>query len=259
MKMEDVLDDLVGRFLLQLKYSDRRTTERVIFHIEEAHWFYEDYYRKKFKLPYINLRDFTVQIVQHAKLASSTEEVDQEFRKFIKYKKTVPVFGGLIFNSFLDKILLVRGYGGKNSFTFPRGKINKSETPVECAVREVVEEVGYNIQHKMLKSVCVDMSTKAKESKLYVVLNVPERTQFLTQTRNEIKEIKWVSLASICRGKEEALSYVRIYYKDIKKALDAVSALKVPLDRGRIMEAMEASTPKGPSKPQSNPMRRVSC
>ncbi|OAG29439.1 mRNA-decapping enzyme subunit 2 [Nematocida displodere] len=237
MKIHEVMDDLSGRFLMHLPRSELHNTERLFFQVEEAHWFYEDYYRKKYNLPYTNLRDFTLRLIMHSSFAQNVREIDEEFKKFLKYKKTVPVYGALVFNTAMDKILLVKGYGPKSSFTFPRGKVGKSESGRQCAIREVFEEVGYCIENKMIQHIALDMSTKAKESKLFVVMNVTERTKFATQTRNEIREIRWVDISAIERGSNEALSYVRSFITGIKKVVQKIEDKKVCLNRKEINRA----------------------
>ena len=42
-------------------------------------------------------------------------------------------------------MLLVQGFWSKNSWGFPKGKVNEGEDPARCAVREVLEETGYDI------------------------------------------------------------------------------------------------------------------
>lgn len=37
----------------------------------------------------------------------------------------------------MDKVLLVKGWSNKSGWTFPKGKINKDEPEIECAIREV--------------------------------------------------------------------------------------------------------------------------
>lgn len=215
MKLETALDDLCMRFILNLPDQERDSLERLFFQIEEAHWFYEDYYRKKHSLPYFSLRNFTFKIIMHCNLAHDARVIDEEFRRFLKYKKSVPVFGALVFNRDLKKILLVKGFGTRQAYTFPKGKRCKGEGEIDCAIREVYEEVGYDISSKLLANTFLDMSTPSRESRLFVVLNVPEGTRFATKTRNEIKEIRWVSLKAIEACKDGSLTYVRSYLKDI--------------------------------------------
>lgn len=81
----------------------------------------------------------------------------------MQYKVRVPVCGAIILNKACDKALLVRGYKSSASWSFPRylpsvcsprtlfattyyrGKINKDEALSDCAVRECLEEIGFDI------------------------------------------------------------------------------------------------------------------
>jgi mRNA-decapping enzyme subunit 2 len=42
--------------------------------------------------------------------------------------------------------LLVQGYLAKSGWCFPKGKVNEDEAPHDCAVREVMEETGFEIK-----------------------------------------------------------------------------------------------------------------
>lgn len=45
--------------------------------------------------------------------------------------------GAIMLNHTMDKVLLVKGWGKSGRWMFPRGKINKDEEQLDCAVREV--------------------------------------------------------------------------------------------------------------------------
>jgi len=237
MRMNEVMDDLSARFLINLPKEEENRKERLFFQIEEAHWFYEDYYRKKFKLPKLNLRVFAFKIAMHSGIFLRPEEIEDEFKSFLKYKKTVPVFGALIFNGTMDKILLVKGFGPHMPYTFPRGKVCRSETDVECAIREVFEEVGYDARSKIVKNICLDMGLSLRESKLFVVINVPETTKFVTHTRNEIQDIRWVEIEEIRKGNAPLLSYVKTHIGKIKEIARKIQEQKESLDRKKIKKA----------------------
>ncbi|KAI5188623.1 mRNA-decapping enzyme subunit 2 [Nematocida sp. AWRm77] len=237
MNIHDTLNDLSGRFLLNLLPMEMNNPERLMFHVEEAHWFYEDYYKRKHNLPSMTLKTFSVYILKHIGYPAGNLKLQEDYKRFIKYKKSVPVFGGVIFNSRMTKILMVQGYGKYQTYTFPRGKISRGENELECALREVNEEIGYSAEKKMLKSVCIDLSTNSKESKLFAVLNVPEHTKFETQTRGEIKSISWVSLSSIEREDSPILAHVKTYIKEIKTLVRKINQTKVPLNKESLKKA----------------------
>ena len=46
---------------------------------------------------------------------------------------------------FLVQVLLCRGYQAKSGWGFPKGKINEAEHDYDCAIREVIEETGFDI------------------------------------------------------------------------------------------------------------------
>ena len=48
---KDVLDDLCSRFLVNVPASERDDNVRLCFQIEQAHWFYMDYYVADHTLP----------------------------------------------------------------------------------------------------------------------------------------------------------------------------------------------------------------
>lgn len=72
------------------------------------------------------------------------KNADYAYEVFSKYKTDVPVCGGVILDPTLENVLLVRGWNAK-SWSFPRGKINKDESALSCSIREVQEEVGFDI------------------------------------------------------------------------------------------------------------------
>ncbi len=79
---------------------------------------------------------------------------------------------------------------------FPRGKINKDEDDIDCAIREVYEETGYDLRAAGLveKNAPVhplEVTMHDQQVRLYVFRGIPENTVFETRTRKEIGDIKW--------------------------------------------------------------------
>ncbi len=93
---------------------------------------------------------------------------------------------------------MIRSWEGE-TWSFPRGKINKDETDVDCATREVLEEVGFDIRSQITNQTpSLTHTSKRKKIKLYVLTNISEETsKFETRTRKEISEIKWWSVKSL--------------------------------------------------------------
>ncbi|KAI1426040.1 hypothetical protein F5Y12DRAFT_318340 [Xylaria sp. FL1777] len=205
MSLEDWLDDLCVRFIINLPREDLSSVARICFQIEEAQWFYEDFIRPLDPaLPSMSLRTFSLKMFQHCPLlASFSADIHlKAFDEFMQYKTRVPVRGAVMLNDTMDAAVLVRGYKKGASWSFPRGKINKDEDDIDCAIREVYEETGYDLRAAGLveKNAPVhplEVTMHDQQVRLYVFRGIPENTIFETRTRKEIGDIKWYKLSDL--------------------------------------------------------------
>ncbi|KAI8957112.1 hypothetical protein F5Y11DRAFT_340764 [Daldinia sp. FL1419] len=205
MTLEDWLDDLCVRFIINLPREDLSSVARICFQIEEAQWFYEDFIRPLDPaLPSMSLRSFSLKMFQHCPLLASfsAESHIKAFEEFMQYKTRVPVRGAVMLNDDMDAAVLVRGYKKGASWSFPRGKINKDEDDLDCAIREVYEETGYDLREAGLvdKNEPVhplEVTMHDQQVRLYVFRGVPEDTVFETRTRKEIGAIKWYKVEEL--------------------------------------------------------------
>lgn len=205
MQLEDWLDDLCVRFVVNIPSEELSSVERICFQVEEAQWFYEDFIRPLDPtLPSLTLKPFFHQITQRCPLFRewSSDETNAAFEQFLKYKNRVPVRGAILLNEAMDEVLLVRGFKKGGTWSFPRGKINKDEDDLDCAVREAWEETGFDLKAAGLlkdpkKIRSIEMTMRNQNMKLYVFRGVPMHTQFIPQTRKEIGKIAWYKLADL--------------------------------------------------------------
>lgn len=91
----------------------------------------------------------------------------------------------------MEEVVLVKGWKKGANWSFPRGKINKDEDDLDCAIREVYEETGFNLgaaglAHDRLKQKYIDVTMREQHMKLFVFRGVPKETMFLPRTRKEI-------------------------------------------------------------------------
>lgn len=161
--------------------------ERICFQVELAHWFYEDFHRAKDStLPKMSMEEFTqvsilpacafllfqfaFRLIFFDSLLCATllsavfehcpvlmpyrHEVDDILTRWKSYKTQVPVYGAIMLNPALDKCILVKGWTSKSSWGFPKGKINKDEPEMDCAIREVFEETGFDLEGKLRDEDC---------------------------------------------------------------------------------------------------------
>lgn len=105
----------------------------------------------------------------------------------------------VLLDSTLNYVLLVQGYfASKNSWGFPKGKVNEDEIPIQCAIREVYEETGFDATEKIvsnqrpLQSFLNDTLIR-----LYIATDVPMDYPFEPHLRKEIRYFKVNGLFSI--------------------------------------------------------------
>ncbi|KAH7342711.1 hypothetical protein BKA65DRAFT_457848 [Rhexocercosporidium sp. MPI-PUGE-AT-0058] len=211
MQQGDWLDDLCARFILNLPLADLGSIERICFQVEEAQWFYEDFIRPLDPtLPSMNLRVFSQEIFKHCPILSDFSEGKHmaAFEQFMMYKKRVPVRGAIMLNEAMDATLLVKGWKKGAAWSFPRGKINKDEDDLDCAIREVYEETGYHLGDAGLvphdRNVTkLEVNMRDQQVHLFVFKNVPMDTPFAPRTRKEISKIDWWLLSDLPAYKKQ--------------------------------------------------------
>ena len=105
-------------------------------------------------------------------------------------------------NDAMDQVVLVKGWKKGAYWSFPRGKINKDEKDLDCAVREVYEETGFDILGAGLvgkeeEMKFIEVTMREQHMRLYVFRGVPMDTHFEPRTRKEISKIQWYKLSDL--------------------------------------------------------------
>ena len=196
--LQSVMQDLESRFLLNLPDSELTSFDRLYFHLQQAHWFYLDHIRpnsaNKSQLPAYKLQPFCQLFFTFSPLLHTySTRFQQTFESFQSYLQSVPVCGAIVINEQRTSVVMVQHYKG-TSWGFPKGKIDENENDVDCAIREVKEEIGYDISDSIDPNLYIERTNGGKTIKLFLIFNVPENTHFETQTMNEIKKIGWVDI-----------------------------------------------------------------
>ncbi|OMJ09700.1 mRNA decapping complex subunit 2 [Smittium culicis] len=201
--LSDALDDLSIRFIINVPKEEQGSVERIFFQIEEAHWFYEDFIvENNPHLPSMNLKNFASCMLQHCPLLSQWSMNPSEvYQSFLSYKFKVPVCGAIILSQDMKKVLLVKGWSSSSSWSFPQGKINIKEAEFDCAKREVMEEIGFDISPFSNENLWIERNLMEHRVRLYYAIGIPESTEFKTKTRKEISEIKWHYIADLVKSK----------------------------------------------------------
>jgi len=215
--LSDIFDDLSTRFVLNIPSEELESFERLLFQIEMAYWFYDDFYREDHPtLPKYSLSEFTKVFFNNCPLLKPhRNNVEEILKKFSEYKTRVPVFGAIILNQDLDKALFVKGFGSSNSWGFPKGKVNKDEADGDCAVREVLEETGFDSTPYLNENHYIESFIKEQKIKLYIIAGVPEETYFYPRTRKEISKIEWIAIDDLPTINKKTNFKERNFYRAI--------------------------------------------
>ncbi|KAL7376057.1 hypothetical protein ABVT39_000249 [Epinephelus coioides] len=194
-----VLDDLCSRFILHIPSEERDNAIRVCFQIELAHWFYLDFCMQNTPgAPHCGIRDFAKAVFHHCPfLLPHGEDVQKVLEQWKEYKMGVPTYGAIILDEALENALLVQGYLAKSGWGFPKGKVNEDEAPHDCAVREVLEETGFDIKNRICKDMYIEQKITDQLVRLYIIPGVSKDTKFNPKTRKEIRNIEWFPIEKL--------------------------------------------------------------
>lgn len=199
--LSDVLVLLEARFLLPMPLSELSSPERLFFQLEQAMWFYNDFYSDNYShLPSLSLEAFAKKMFeQSAVLKPLAAQGKALVDSFSAYKGQIPVFGCILLDPTLTHMVLVCSYYGK-SWSFPRGKVNEGESAVQCALRETREESGFDattlFEQQGGTVEPITLYDGGKLMQFFVVSGVPLDTIFVTQTRKEIRDIRFFPIES---------------------------------------------------------------
>ncbi|KCZ76841.1 hypothetical protein H311_02152 [Anncaliia algerae PRA109] len=228
MKLEEMLDEISVRFILNLHEIEKKYIERLYFILEEAYWFYLDFFVKRYKTIYFKFKEFCKTVL----LYNNIEFGENDYLYFKTYKKSIPVYGAIILSKDLQKILLVKGHKSQ-TFFFPKGKKSKDESGIECAEREVKEEVGLDLNNKLSS-----LSINTSRGIFYFCFGIDCDQKTKTETRNEIDQIHWVNLSDISFDKDE-FKVVYLYLTEIKDKIQFYNEIRFKFNLEKIKKKMD--------------------
>ncbi|XP_067935280.1 m7GpppN-mRNA hydrolase-like isoform X2 [Watersipora subatra] len=207
-----LLDDLCSRFILNVPDSIRTDTIRLFFQIEQAHWFYIDFFvPEDSSLKTVGIKEFANQVFDHCPfLLAATHDVEAMHRDWKKYKLAVPTCGVILLDCSRELVLLVQGFS--KNWGFPKGKVNEDETNVKAAIRELREETGHDVSDVIREDDYVEHTIGDQKCTLFIVPGVSTDTPFLPETRNEIKKLQWFAIDSLPSHKKDVKSAELLEY-----------------------------------------------
>ncbi|KAF3327271.1 mRNA-decapping enzyme subunit 2 [Carex littledalei] len=205
---QELLDDLCSRFLLNVPKEDLESFERILFLMEQAHWFYEDNsVEQNPSLRSLSFKEFTVLMFNNcAQLRPYIRYLDDIHREFTDYKFSIPVSGAIILDDTNERCLLVKGWKAGSCWSFPRGKRGKDEEDDHVAIREVEEETGFDLRGLLKVGDHLETHLGTQRLRLFIIPSVRANTAFAPQTKKEISEIAWHRLDELVPACDEMIT-----------------------------------------------------
>ena len=186
--------DLLVRFILHLPHCELQCSNRVMYHLQLAYWFYLDFYLCIDGDQFLPFKVFCLIVGTYC--GWDRKLVLCNYHSYISYQKSTLRCGVVLFSTDCRNVVLVRSYLGK--WSFPKGKINQNESYATCAAREVFEEINYNVKVFDLAGVCYYKVIDCGYCCMFFpVWNVPVTTKFSSNTIKEIENISWVPLSEL--------------------------------------------------------------
>lgn len=139
--------------------------------------------------------------------AARLNAILEEWRE---YKQSVPTYGAILLNEDRSHVLLVQSYWAKSSWGFPKGKVNEDEDPAHCAIREVLEETGFDITNYIDPEIYLESVINEQLVRLYVITGISSSTKFEPKTRYEIKACEWFAIADLPNNRKDNTPKVKM-------------------------------------------------
>ncbi|KNC73050.1 hypothetical protein SARC_14388, partial [Sphaeroforma arctica JP610] len=101
--------------------------------------------------------------------------------------------------------VLVKGWTQRSTWGFPKGKVNKDEQGIDCAIREVYEETGYDFTARANPEHFITVNMHGHDITLFIIRDVPEDTYFCPRTRKEISKVEWMKISDLPSSREASV------------------------------------------------------
>ena len=260
---EEALDDVHTRFLLNLPPEELATSDRILFQLEQAFWFYDDFICDNSSLPlprFKSLKPFAQRMFSMSPLLNEAQ-FPSMWAEFSAYKQQISTYGTILMNNACNKVILCQVWKG-NSWTFPAGKVNQNELGTDAGARETYEETGFDpncnlgltAQMKELNQVTWDelqeddaltYTDGGKRRTMYVCRGVPDNFPFAPVARKEVSKVSWHRIDDLPKRSYAVLPFMKQLRKWIKK-------------RGSSRKSKGGGSASGNNSKNSTPKRRSS-
>jgi len=237
----EALDDVHSRFILNLPMAELSSSDRIFFQLEQAFWFYEDFYCNTTGVDGIEIKNTNKNIPKFKYLYPFAQKMfyfspllkplkhkfNEMWKDFSSYKRSISTYGTILINDDCTKVILCQDWYGK-SWTFPAGKVNENETGIEAASRETYEETGFDVnciygdtsrkpyvynqtwtnlreEDALVYTEDYGGPSNNKRRTCYVCKSVPDDFDFNPVARKEVSQVCWIELKDLTTYKTFAV------------------------------------------------------
>ncbi|GLI67230.1 hypothetical protein VaNZ11_011168 [Volvox africanus] len=203
-----LLEELCAKFILTAP-KDALNKDKLFFLVEQAWWYYEDKVRPTSSINlkhYSSYTTFAEPLFRKCEALSPLRPNLQAYLEdYRRYKQSIPVYGAILLDAAMEQVLLVRGNKSSMGWGFPRGKVNEGESESDCAIREVLEETGFDIRSQLRETDFLEVTADGKRHKLYIVTGLDPNTQeFEPHSKWEIGAYAWHRVDALPATSDEA-------------------------------------------------------
>jgi 8-oxo-(d)GTP phosphatase len=129
--------------------------------------------------------------------------------------KIIKAAGGVIYKD--DELLMILRFG---KWDLPKGKLEKAENPLLCAVREVEEECGLKVKvEEKLPSTWHSYNMKGKrimKKTHWYLMKCTDDTEMKPQIEEDIEDLKWMDKGEVKLALKNSYSSINYLLKKIK-------------------------------------------
>jgi 8-oxo-dGTP diphosphatase len=109
-----------------------------------------------------------------------------------KSREPIHAAGGIVIRGNREPLIAIVQLRKCNSWVLPKGKLNRNETPLAAARREVLEEVGHKVYvHEFLGAIAYEVGSRSKVVQFWRMQAIGEPAG---PVMNDVKAVAWLPL-----------------------------------------------------------------